>query len=294
MMYDYTRRIIILIVTQCLITIQAAINLLLVPFLTVYNSMVQEDQEFGSIFITGGSRGIGASVAEQYSKPGVNIFLYTLDDPMLEATKKACEEKGATVTVYIGNVTDKESLLKCVKAADATAPLDLVVANAGISNNFPPQTVVDVNVTGVLNVIHPVIEQMKTRKKGHVCLMGSVYSFIPGMPISGCYGAGKAFMLAYGRGLRINLKQFGISVTVACPGLVKTEMTRADLENSQPSGFAAFAKSRIDANALTPEKAANRICYANRRNLQDYLFPPQSMAFSAMFRAAWRRSTFTS
>jgi len=287
--YDCFCRMLILVITQVVITAFSAINLVLIPFLTAYNSFVQKDQEFKSILITGGSRGIGRAIAEIYAKEGVHLFLIARKEKKLEEVKKSCEAKGAIVHTFVSDVTDKDRLEECVKAADKICPLDLVIPNAGVSNGDDHQFVIDVNISGVLSTIEPAIKLMKTRKKGHLCFVGSTSSYMGGWSSEDCYCATKTFVLAYGRALRVNLAEFGIGVTVVCPGLFLTDMSRPKLAEKE-GRVAKWIASKAPGAA----QCAQHIEYANRRNIQDYAFPAQTNFVTTFMRASWRRSGFKS
>jgi len=287
--HAYFIRLIIMMITQAVIVFWGCVNFVIMPIVMLYNTMKQEDLTFKSIFITGASRGIGSGLAEHYAKPGVHLFLYARTERGLLECKKSCEAKGANVQIYVGDVRDRKLMERSVKAADKISPIDLVVANAGISqeHNEDPQEVVDVNITGVLNTINPAIEMMKTRKKGHVCLVGSISSFFGGWTAEDCYCATKSWVLIYGRALRCNIAKDGINITTICPGLIDTEMTRAKLEEKAKTSFIG---KKVAEGALSTKQCAELIAYACRRNLQDYLFPGKSNWFAAIFRSSWRRT----
>ena len=123
----------------------------------------------------------------------------------------------------------------------AKAPLDLVIANAGISggtgggvgatgeSDEQVRRIFAVNLDGVVNTVLPAAALMRAREprdgvKGQIAIMSSLASFrgIPGVPT---YCASKAAVRIYGEALRGALAGDGIEVSVICPGYVKTPMT---------------------------------------------------------------------
>ena len=88
---------------------------------------------FTSVFITGASVGLGAALAEAYAEPGVRLWITARCIPALERTKQVCEAKGARVTALQVDVRDKQGMQQAIAAAHNEKPLDLVIANAGIS-----------------------------------------------------------------------------------------------------------------------------------------------------------------
>jgi len=127
-----------------------------------------------------------------------------------------------------------------IAACDGIQPLDLVIANAGISGGTgrrgaPHEDELDglarsifaINVDGLFNTLHPVIPLMTQRKQGQIAIMASLASF-RGFAGSAAYCASKAMVRVYGEALRDELKVDGIAVNVVCPGFIKTPMTDAN------------------------------------------------------------------
>lgn len=190
-----------------------------------------------SILITGATSGIGENLALHYAgTPGVTLSLTGRRLNELERVAKACKEKGAKVNIKNLDVTEKDALAAWIREVDAVAPFDLVIANAGVTENTAKTTgdlatsaynLFDINVTGLFNTIFPVIEGMKARSKGQVALVSSLASF-GGLPASAAYSATKAAVRVYGEGLRGVLFRDGIKVNVVAPGYVKSPMTDAN------------------------------------------------------------------
>jgi short-subunit dehydrogenase len=194
------------------------------------------------ILITGASSGIGQALAEEYAEPATVLFLGGRNQERLKEVARACESKGCTVHTNVIDVRDPVTMAAWISEADAKYPLDLVIANAGISagtggpDGEPDEQVrriFDINITGVLNTIHPAIAQMRLRGRGQVAIMSSIAAF-RGMPPAPAYSASKAAVKFYGEGLRGHLRPEGIRVNVICPGYVRSRMTAA---NSFPMPF---------------------------------------------------------
>jgi len=188
-----------------------------------------------SILITGASSGIGEALALFYAEDGITLFLNGRDEERLGATAEACRNKGATVSTWVGDVTDADGMKAWIERSDAEAPLNLVIANAGVA--VGARTVADLhpaatrafsaNVTGVFNTVHPAVELMATRPRpvadGQIAIMSSVMGYA-GTARSPAYSSSKAAIKHYGQGLRGALRGMGIGVTVICPGYVRTAM----------------------------------------------------------------------
>src|ERR1700733_3708156 len=91
-------------------------------------------ENFSSILITGASSGIGAALARHYAAPGIRLVLQGRDAGRLESVAADCRAKGATVEAALFDVTDRAAAAAAIAAVDASHPLDLVIANAGIGS----------------------------------------------------------------------------------------------------------------------------------------------------------------
>ncbi|MGE5504802.1 MAG: SDR family NAD(P)-dependent oxidoreductase [Actinomycetota bacterium] len=220
----------------------------------------------GAILITGASSGIGAALARLYAHPGTLLFLGGRDEGRLAAVAATCRDKGADVDAHTVDVTDAEATADWIEAADERRPLDLVVANAGISagtaggDEGAAQTraIFAVNLDGTVNVVEPSIAAMRRRGAGQIALMSSVAGF-RGMGGAPAYCASKAAVRVWGEGLRAWLGPQGIKVSVICPGFVATPMTAV---NRFPMPF-----------LMDPDRAARIIADGLARDRGRIAFP---------------------
>lgn len=185
-----------------------------------------------TVLITGASSGIGAALAHAYAARNRRLILIGRDQTRLDAVSDAIQPTGAIVHSATIDITDKAFLSEWLKRVDSESPIDLAIANAGVSGGADGgqesrdqiDHIFDVNVLGVLNTIHPLIEVMRTRGHGQIALMGSLAG-LRGFPGAPAYCASKAAVLSYGDSLRVALKSAGISVSVILPGFVDSAMT---------------------------------------------------------------------
>lgn len=214
-----------------------------------------------SILITGASSGIGAALAEAYAGPSRRLALSGRDRGRLDEAAARCRAKGADVDVRVADVSDRAAMAGWIAAADARAPLDLVVANAGISGGTGgrgeeearARDIFAVNLAGVLNTIWPAIAAMRPRGRGQIALVSSIAGF-RGLPGAPAYSASKAAVKAYGEAMRGWLKPQGIAVSVICPGFVTSRMT-ADNRYPMPMIVSAEKAARIIVRGLARDKA---------------------------------------
>lgn len=198
-----------------------------------------------SILITGASSGIGAALAREYASPQHTLFLGGRNAARLAEVAADCAAQGATVETATIDVVDSVAVAQWVVRADQHTPLDLVIANAGVSAGTGPagepldqaQRIMAVNVDGVINTVHPALERFGRRpqpgSRGQIAIMSSLASF-RGFAGAPAYCASKAAVRNYGEGLRNAYAGAGIAVSVICPGFVRSAMTE---QNNFPMPF---------------------------------------------------------
>jgi len=219
-------------------------------------------QSFTSIVITGASSGIGEALALDYAGPGVALALTGRDTSRLQAVAAACRAKGAAVEAGQIDVADRAALGRWLATVDDAHPVDLVIANAGISIDKDNSSLddfsivrrtLDVNVGGVLNTVEPLVGRMMARRRGQIAVVSSLAGYI-GLPYSASYNASKAAVRVWGESIRYVLKKSGIGVSVICPGFVISRMT-AQAPFKMPFLMTSERASKIIRAGLAHNKA---------------------------------------
>jgi 3-oxoacyl-[acyl-carrier protein] reductase len=220
--------------------------------------------------VTGGGRGIGANIARKLAEDGWDVVIAARTVAQVEAV--ADEIDGRAVAL---DVTDREAVEGAV--ADA-GPVDLLVANAGISNRegatweIEPEDwwrTFEVNVLGVHLCCRAVIPGMLERGSGRIVITGSGAAYLPNQRTT-AYPASKAAVCRYGESLAGELAG-QIPVFFFSPGLVRTDMTASAPDDAPwtppelaPRLVAALATGRYDA-------LAGRYLHAEHDDLDDLL-----------------------
>ena len=135
-----------------------------------------------NIVITGASSGIGFALAKSYAKVKVNLLLLGRDKLRLEKCQKTCQTLGANAIIKIVDVTDYQKIHEILQEFDQQYPIDLIIANAGISAGTSGngesyqqlKNIFDTNIYGVINSFYPVLEKFKARKSGQIAIMSSM------------------------------------------------------------------------------------------------------------------------
>jgi short-subunit dehydrogenase len=206
------------------------------------------------VLITGASSGIGAALARRLAAPGRRLTLLGRDPARLAAVAEGLAGMPRAVSV---DVCDESAMAQAIESAFAIAPVDLLIANAGISGG-DARTLMAVNIQGILNTVEPALPSLRAQGHGQLAVMSSLAGF-RGLPNAPAYCASKAAVRLYGEGLRGRLGRHGIKVSVICPGFVATPLTA---RNPFPMPF-----------LLSPERAAERIVAALARNRARIAFP---------------------
>jgi 3-oxoacyl-[acyl-carrier protein] reductase len=175
--------------------------------------------------VTGGGRGIGASIARDLASDGWHV---TVTGRTPEQVEELAQEIGGTAVV--GDVSKREDVERMVAAAK---PIDLLVANAGIAGweesweTDPDEWwhVLEVNVLGVYLTCRLALPGMIERGGGRIVITGSGAAYLPGST-SGAYSASKAAVCRFGEVLAAQVADAGVKVFVMAPGLVRSEMTK--------------------------------------------------------------------
>ena len=186
-----------------------------------------------SILITGASSGIGKALAREYAAAGTHLALAGRNPDRLEETAALCRGMGATVTIGQIDVRDRKALSAWVRAVDDEHPIDLAIANAGITSGTGmgrlredpdiARNVIATNLVGTINTIDPLVERMSARGRGRIAVVGSINA-VRGLPYCPSYSASKAAIHAYAESLRSALARHGVGVTIVAPGFIETQL----------------------------------------------------------------------
>jgi short-subunit dehydrogenase len=193
-------------------------------------------QTLRHVAITGASSGLGRALAELYAAPGVTLSLSGRNRERLEATAAACRARSADADARCVDVTDPAAMHDWLTGRDAAAPIDLLIANAGIGGSAVvpgpsgeaggmAREIFAINTLGVINAVTPILPRMIARRGGQLVLVSSMNSYL-GFPQAPAYSASKAAVRIYGEGLRRLVRRHGVRVTTVMPGFIDTPMSQ--------------------------------------------------------------------
>lgn len=188
-----------------------------------------------SILVTGASSGIGRAIALRLSEDGYDIAVhYGRNRDGAQATRDAILERSGKCRILSFDVRSTEGSREAIEAdMEEHGAYYGVVCNAGITRDgaFPMlsaedwRDVIDVNLIGLYNVLHPVVMPMvRRRKPGRIVTVSSV-SGIMGNRGQANYSASKAGIIGATKALAVELARRRITVNCVAPGLIESEMT---------------------------------------------------------------------
>lgn len=193
-----------------------------------------------TVFVTGASRGIGASISLGLAEQGADVVLTDVASQLVELGEvaKKITVMGRMSMICELDVTDGVQILKSVEdATSQMGQIDILVNNAGILAPSLLQDVdeklwdahFDVNAKGMLLVTNAVLPQMRARKSGRVINIASIAGR-HGQPTQGHYAATKATAISLTRTYAQEVGMDGITVNAICPGIIMTDMGKNNIK----------------------------------------------------------------
>ena len=224
-----------------------------------------------TVLITGASSGIGAACALSFAQAGAALVLLARRRERLEELQRRLEgNHGSDAIVMVGDVSQRDQITRAFQALPKRwQAVDILVNCAGGALGVAPEwearpeeidTMIDVNVKGLLTLTGLCVPGMIERGFGHVINLGSIagQETYPGGSV---YSATKSAVRALSRGLKMDLLGTPVRVTSIDPGMVETEFSLVRLYGDQVHANAVY-------EGMTPLKAediADTVLYAATR-----------------------------
>jgi NADP-dependent 3-hydroxy acid dehydrogenase YdfG len=217
--------------------------------------------------VTGASSGIGEATAEALAAEGATVVVAARREERLVDLTKRIEGSGGKVLAATCDVTDEAQAHGLIRRAeDEFGRVDILVNNAGVmllstvgkglSEEW--RRMFDVNVLGLLYATDAAIETMKRQGGGHLVNVSSVAGRKVTRDSSGVYAGSKFAVGAISEGLRQELLEDNIRVTIVEPGAVATELTDHITDEDARESLGGLLNLEI----LRAEDIANAIVYA--------------------------------
>lgn len=184
--------------------------------------------------VTGGTRGIGKSIAEMLFDNGCKVVA-------TGTNQKNCNKARSSGIKYLAlDLMSDESTKKFLHEISGLKRIDILINNAGINILDPIDQIKDsnweavlkVNLTGPMKVSRAVSSIMKKNRRGSILNISSIWG-IKSMEKRDAYSASKTGLLGLTRAMAMDLAPYNILVNALCPGFTMTELTKSMLKQSE-------------------------------------------------------------
>lgn len=202
-----------------------------------------------SVLITGATSGFGKAAAMRFAQAGWSLILTGRREERLKALEEELSKQVPVLTLTL-DVRDSDAVTKALgELPESFLPLTCLINNAGLALAPEPaqkvdlkdwHTMIDTNITGLVNVTHAALPLLLAQGEGASILnLGSVAGQWP-YPGGHVYGASKAFVQQFSYNLRCDLLGTGIRVTDLAPGMAETEFTLVRTKGNQEASDALY------------------------------------------------------
>jgi NAD(P)-dependent dehydrogenase (short-subunit alcohol dehydrogenase family) len=236
--------------------------------------------------ITGGSRGLGFVLAQEFASHGARVAICARDIDELKRAKHALEEQGAEVLALRCDVGHKEEVDAMVQEIlRRMQGIDVLVNNAGIIQVGPLENqtledfheAMDVMFWGVVHPTLAVLPQMRKKRAGRIVNITSIGGRMS-VPHLVPYSSAKFAAVGFSEGLRAECAKHGIMVTTVAPGLMRTgSHLNAYFKGQNQKEFAWFSLgASLPLVSIEARRAARKIVEAVKHGESDLVITPQA------------------
>jgi NAD(P)-dependent dehydrogenase (short-subunit alcohol dehydrogenase family) len=188
--------------------------------------------------ISGGASGIGKAIAQLFLEEGARVVVTDING---DALAQAVDELASygEVSGVAGDVRRMDDAGDMVSATvERLGGLDVLVCNAGITSVAPIELleeewdrVLDTNVKGMFTLVKHAVPLMRDQGHGAIVTLGSEMGVVA-VPESPAYNASKGAVIMFTKSLALDLIRYGVRVNSLCPGITRTPLLQAEVDNS--------------------------------------------------------------
>ena len=245
-----------------------------------------------TVLITGGSRGLGLALAEEFAQAGAKIAICAREQQGLARAQQHLEELGATVCTVPCDVSKPEEVEEMISTVTRhMGKIDVLVNNAGVIAVGPILSqelkefheAMEVMFWGTVHTTLAVLPQMLTRGRGRIVNISSIGGRVS-VPHLIPYSCAKFAITGFSEGLHAELKRYGIHVLTVTPGLMRTgSHLNAHFKGDHESEFGWFALSGTNPLAsISAQRAAEKIVLAACSNRTELVIGWQAKIAAAL------------
>lgn len=187
------------------------------------------------VLISGGSRGIGFSIAEGFAAQGAKVIITGREEATLKAACAGAKPATHAITYSVCDVSDKAMIEACVDDVVAKhGRIDTLVNCAGVNRRVPAidfseedyDFIMDTNLRGAFFMSQAVGKQMIAQGNGNQINIDSLSTYAPLTNVTP-YSMGKTAMSAMTKGLAQEWGKHGVRINGLAPGFILTDLTKA-------------------------------------------------------------------
>ena len=205
--------------------------------------------------VTGATGGIGAAIARALHAQGAYVVLSGTREAVLQERATELGERTSAVPANLSDAAAVDGLIEAAEAA-AGAPIDILVANAGITKDGlllrmkddDWSEVLKVNLESYFRLSRAAMRGMMKRRYGRIIGITSVVG-VTGNPGQANYAASKAGMIGFSKALAQEVATRGITVNCVAPGFIESPMTDALTEQQKAMILTTIPTGRLGAGA---------------------------------------------
>lgn len=237
-----------------------------------------------TIWITGASSGIGEALVYAFDKKGATLIISARREKELERVKKNCEHPDDIIVEPLDLENYKALKEKADELLEKVKKIDVLINNGGISQRAlakdtgldVDKRIMDINYFGTVALTKAVLPQMLKNKSGHIVVISSVTGKI-GVPLRSAYAASKHALHGFFDSLRFELWQENITVTVVCPGFIRTNVSMNALT---ANGTAQNSMDDATDKGMEPSVLAEKIIKAIKNKKEEVVFAGSKESFA--------------
>lgn len=224
--------------------------------------------------VTGAGNGMGREVSLELLRRGAKVAGVDLKQEFLEETRNLAGANQGNFSVHVANISDRGRVAQLpIEVREAVGEVDGLINVAGIIQPFVKVNELDfesidrvmyVNFFGLLNMVKAFLPGLMARPEAHLMNVSSMGSYAP-VPGQTVYGASKAAVNQLTEGLRSELKETKIGITLVWPGAIGTNIS-ANSGVSFGSGELTEAQKKAAARVVAPSEAGRQMVEAIANN----------------------------
>ncbi len=237
----------------------------------------------GVAIVTGGASGIGCGLARELASRGCEVVIGDRQDGLAGKVADEINNNGGIATAAKVDVSNRETVEKLVSdTVERCGRLDYIFNNAGIGvsgevaehSSEDWDAIIDVNLKGVVNGVEAAYKIMREQGFGHIVNTSSMAGLCPTAGLVS-YCATKYAVVGLSTSLRVEAEQYGVMVSVLCPGVVKTAILDGGKYHRELVDISDELKDKFWKifRPISPEKFAGKVLNQVAANRQIIIVP---------------------